>query len=117
MDLEAALAELVSGIEGARGVYLIDREAILVASVAAPGFDGEEFGARLTVVLREVKRITSQTLQSELRSVTLELEQGRLVLLLLEGGFTLALLLAPDANVGRARYYLRRLSFALAGQL
>ncbi|MBK8481628.1 MAG: hypothetical protein IPL40_10690 [Proteobacteria bacterium] len=98
-------------------VLLRDDGAVVDQSFAEPSATAAGFGPQLTGVLAEVRR-TAQVLEYG-QVAEIAVSTDRLTLLVRAVGLRhyLALILAPDGNVGRGRFLLRTFASRLAAVL
>jgi len=118
MDFEAALRPLLARAVGVRGCALLDPDGIVVAAAAAdPAGSREDLGAHCALFLRELATIVPRLEGGPLRATILDAERGSVVLILLQGGYGLALHLDRDGNLGQALFEARKVGFALNAAL
>ena len=114
MNFDAALRSLLERAAGVRGCVLLDPDGILLGSaLAGPEINGEDLGARCSLLLRELATVTPRLGGGPLRASILDAEGGSLVLVPLRGNYGLVLLLEQDGNLGQALFEARKVGFAL----
>jgi predicted regulator of Ras-like GTPase activity (Roadblock/LC7/MglB family) len=124
MSFEPTLQKMIDGCAGAIGVALMGTDGIAVAELQAPDpdlsvLDGEvgaagiEFGR----ILDEVRKAADALSGGRLEEVVVALARMTLVFRAVDDELFLVVALAPNGNLGKARFLLRRHLLELREQL
>jgi len=120
MSFEPTLQKMVDACPGALGIALMGSDGIPVAeiAVAAEGSDvvggaGVEFGR----ILDEVRKGSDALGGGRLEETVISLARFTLVFLPVDDELFLVVALAPDGNLGKARFLMRRHLLELREQL
>jgi predicted regulator of Ras-like GTPase activity (Roadblock/LC7/MglB family) len=124
MSFEPTLQKMIDGCAGAIGVALMGTDGIAVAELQAPDpdlsvLDGEvgaagiEFGR----ILDEVRKAADALSGGRLEEVVVGLARMTLVFRAVDDELFLVVALAPNGNLGKARFLLRRHLLELREQL
>lgn len=124
MSFEALLAEIVRSCGGGIGAALMGGDGIPIAEVrisTAPegplaediGTAGVEFGR----ILDEIRKASDALAGGTVLETLVVLSRFSLLFRAIDDDTFLVLVLAPDGNVGKARYLIRRHLAALRQQL
>jgi predicted regulator of Ras-like GTPase activity (Roadblock/LC7/MglB family) len=124
MSFEPTLQKMIDGCTGAIGVALMGSDGIAVAELQAPDpdlgvLDGEvgaagiEFGR----ILDEVRKAADALSGGRLEEVVIGLARMTLVFRAVDDELFLVVALAPNGNLGKARFLLRRHLLELREQL
>jgi predicted regulator of Ras-like GTPase activity (Roadblock/LC7/MglB family) len=104
-----AIQSVVEGVDGGLAGMLMDFEGIAVDSYsrADAGFDIEAVGAEASVLVKSIQRATSMLDAGDTREVSIQSERMVTLIRVLNDTYFIALTLAPEGNLGKARYLLR----------
>lgn len=116
---QALLKEVVDHTDGGLATLLMDFEGIAVDSYSKPGaaFDITTIGAEFSVVIKSIQRATNMLEAGEPSEVTIASEKVTTLIRVLSDTYFVAFAMAPDANIGKARYMLRTKVPALLKEL
>ena len=115
MSFAGLLREIVEGCGGGIGAVLMGSDGIPIEQVVVgpipqgPLADdlataGVEFGR----ILDEIRKASDALSGGEVRETLVVLDRFSLLFRAVDGDLFLVLVLAPDANIGKARYLIRR---------
>ncbi|HEU5304271.1 MAG TPA: roadblock/LC7 domain-containing protein [Gemmatimonadales bacterium] len=116
----AALGDVVRGLaarEGVEAVLVLSADGLPIEQASRVPFEAESLAALTATLGQYATRLGLGTGRGALRTAVLEYERGLLVVAQMEGGDGLAILAAPDANLGELLYDLRQHRPALAALL
>jgi predicted regulator of Ras-like GTPase activity (Roadblock/LC7/MglB family) len=122
MSFESVLQAIVADCPGALGAALMGSDGIAIAQVAAPGAFvsadevgvlGVEFGR----IFDEARKAGDAAGAGSALELSVRSERLYVVLQALDRETYLVLALAPEGNVGKGRYLMRRHQLALREQL
>ena len=104
-----ALEAVVMGAEGGLAGLLMDFQGVAVESFTKEGatFDVDTIGAEYSVVIKSIQRAAESLEAGDAREVAVVADKMITVFRVVNAEYFVALALAPDANVGKARYLLR----------
>jgi predicted regulator of Ras-like GTPase activity (Roadblock/LC7/MglB family) len=113
-----ALQAAVNGSQSYAGV-LMDFEGIPVDSfvTSESPFDIEVVGAEVSVLVKQIQRAAEMLDAGGTQEVSFRSERLTTVVRIIDHNYFLAILLAPDGNVGKARFALRVLAPKLKAEL
>jgi predicted regulator of Ras-like GTPase activity (Roadblock/LC7/MglB family) len=116
---QALLKEVVDSTEGGLATLLMDFEGIAVDSYSKPesSFDINIIGAEFSVVVKSIARATEMLEAGEPAEVAIQAEKVTTLIRVINETYFVAFSLAPDANIGKARYLLRTKAPLLAKEL
>jgi predicted regulator of Ras-like GTPase activity (Roadblock/LC7/MglB family) len=116
---QAVLKEIVDGTDGGLSTLLMDFEGIAVDSYSKPGvpFDITNVGIEYGVVLKSIQRAAQSLEAGSTAEVAIQAEKMITLIRVVNSSYFVAFSLAPDANVGKARYMLRTRVPALLKEL
>jgi predicted regulator of Ras-like GTPase activity (Roadblock/LC7/MglB family) len=106
---QSVLKEVVENTEGGLASLLMDFEGIAVDSYAKDGaaFDITTVGAEFSVVVKSIQRAAQMLEAGDTAEVAVQAEKMTTLIRVVNDTYFVALSLAPDANIGKARYMLR----------
>lgn len=113
----AGLADVVRGLaarEGVEAVLVLSADGLPIEHASRGAFEAESLAALTATLGQYANRLGLGAGRGALRTAVLEYERGLLVVAQLGGGDGLAILAAPDANIGDLLYDLRQHRPALA---
>jgi predicted regulator of Ras-like GTPase activity (Roadblock/LC7/MglB family) len=120
MSFEPTLQKMIDGVPGALGAALMGSDGIPVAEVSGAGEGGElvggagvEFGR----ILDEVRKGADALGAGRLDEMVIALARCTLVFRSVDDELFLVVALAPDGNLGKARFQVRRRLLELREQL
>lgn len=119
MTFSEILAGAANSVEGALAVGLVGVDGIGVETVVTDGaeLDAEALEVELAGLVGTVNR-TSQSLSSgQIKDLFIEAENCSYLITLLDKDYFLMVLLGPQANLGRARFEVKRVSQRLRDSL
>ena len=113
------LKDVVDNTEGGLATLLMDFEGIAVDSYSKPGspFDITTIGAEFSVVLKAIQRAAQMLEAGDTAEVAIQAEKVTTLIRVVNDSYFVAFSLAPDANIGKARYLLRTKLPALLKEL
>jgi uncharacterized protein len=116
----ASLTEVVRGLaerNGVEAVLVLSGDGLPIEQAARGSFDPESLAALTATLVQYATRLGLGADRGGLRNAVLEYERGLLVVAQISTGDCLAILAAPDADVGPLLYDLRQHRPALAALL
>jgi predicted regulator of Ras-like GTPase activity (Roadblock/LC7/MglB family) len=116
----AGLGDVVRGLvarEGVEAVLVLSGDGLPIEHASRVPFEAESLAALTATLAQYATRLGLGAGQGALRTAVLEYERGLLVVAQMGGGDSVAVLAAPDANVGELLYDLRQHRPALAALL
>lgn len=124
MSFERILRGIVDECGGGLGAALMGNDGIPIVQVMssrpAPAFGSEDMGAagaEFGRILDEIRKVADTLDGGMLQEAVVSLTRFTLVLRGVDADTFLVLALAPDANLGRARYLVRRHLLALREEM
>lgn len=120
MIFREVLQKALDNTEGCLGILIMGTDGITVQKVLRP--EGAEFDfdiavAEYTALIRNTKRMNSETGIGKLQEVAFTTESGIFILRFVNDDYFIALVLSPEGNFGRGRYELRRAELLLEKEL
>ena len=123
MSFDAILQDIVDGCPGSQGAVLMGADGIPIAQ-ACPVTAGPDAEDEVTVmviefgrVLEEARKAAGAVQAGGLEELSVRMEGGWIVVRPVDRETQLVLALAPDGNVGKGRFLLRRHLAALREEL
>ena len=116
----AGLGDVVRGLvarEGVEAVLVLSADGLPIEHASRVPFEAESLAALTATLAQYATRLGLGAGRGALRTAVLEYERGLLVVAQMDGGDGVAVLAAPDANVGELLYDLRQHRPALAALL
>jgi predicted regulator of Ras-like GTPase activity (Roadblock/LC7/MglB family) len=102
------LQGVVEGTQGGLAGLLMDFEGIPLESYAKDvDFDIEAVGAEASVVVKAIQRAAVMLDAGETREVAIQSDKMATLIRVINNEYFVAVTLAPDANLGKARFLLR----------
>jgi predicted regulator of Ras-like GTPase activity (Roadblock/LC7/MglB family) len=124
MSFERILRTIVDECGGGLGAALMGNDGISIAQVASSrataGFDADDMGAagvEFGRILDEIRKVTDTIGGGALSETVVSLARFTLVLRVVDAETFLVLAIAPDGNLGKARYLVRRHLLALREEM
>ncbi len=119
MTFTEILAEATHNVEGIVAAGLVGVDGIGVETVSADGevMDTQAAEVELAGVVGSIKRATQALSAGGLKDVLIESEKLSYLISLIGQDYFLVLTLGPDANLGRARFEVKRVSNKLRDTL
>jgi len=106
VSFESFIEGLLDACPGAQGAAIVDADGIPV--IAKPtGIELEVLGAEFAAILRDVGQGGSDLKHGHLQQVSVCAQDAVVILTTIVAGYFLVLLLGPEAQVGRGRFYSR----------
>jgi predicted regulator of Ras-like GTPase activity (Roadblock/LC7/MglB family) len=104
-----AIQSVVEGVDGGLAGMLVDLEGIPVDSYSKDdaGFDIEAVGAEASVLVKSIQRANEMLGAGETKEVSIRSDKMVTLIRVLNETYFIALTLAPEGNLGKARYLLR----------
>jgi predicted regulator of Ras-like GTPase activity (Roadblock/LC7/MglB family) len=116
----ASLNEVVRSLAeraGVQGVLVLSGDGLPIEQASRGSFDAESLAALTATLVQHAGRLGSGAAQGALKTAVIEFERGLLVVAQVGAGDCLAIVAAPDADVGPVLYDLRQHRPALAALL
>jgi predicted regulator of Ras-like GTPase activity (Roadblock/LC7/MglB family) len=116
----AGLSEVVRNLaarEGVEAVLVLSGDGLPIEQASRGAFDAESLAALTATLVQYATRLGLGANRGSLRNAVIEYEHGLLIIAQLGAGDCLALLTAPDADVGALLYDLRQQRPALTALL
>ena len=116
----AGLGDVVRGLvarEGVEAVLVLSADGLPIEHASRVPFEAESLAALTATLAQYATRLGLGAGRGGLRTAVLEYERGLLVVAQMDGGDGVAVLAAPDANIGELLYDLRQHRPALAALL
>ena len=119
MSFETELRSVLTNVEGTQAVALMGFDGIVVAEtkMEKAQVPYQEVGVELSRVLKEASKVSVGNGVGDLQEMIIDSQKNRFVLRVLTPEYFVLLMLSRDANVGKGRYHLRRISPALKKEL
>jgi predicted regulator of Ras-like GTPase activity (Roadblock/LC7/MglB family) len=119
MSFDTELRSVLTSVKGAEAVALMGFDGIIVAESRSEGAQVpyQEVGVEFSRVIKEASKVSVGNGIGDLAEMTIDSGQHRFVFRVLNQEYFVLLMLSPDANVGKGRYYLRRALPALQKEL
>ena len=118
MSFTSILQEIVENCGGGLGATLMGNDGIPIEEFSAEGAEGAApeismLGVEFGRVLEEIRKASDSVRGGALRETVLSLSRFLLIFQPVDEDTFLLLALAPDGNLGKARYLMRRQMLAL----
>ena len=116
----ASLPEIVRALaqrEGVEAVLVLSGDGLPIEQASRESFDPESLAALTATLLPHATRLGTGAARGALRTAVIEYERGLLVIAQFGAGDCLAILAAPDTDIGPLLYDLRQHRPALAALL
>ena len=124
MSFTSILREIVENCEGGLGAALMGNDGIPIEEFSAEGAEGEGAAPEISMlgvefgrVLEEVRKASDSVRGGALCETVFSLSRFLLIFQPVDEDTFLLLALAPDGNLGKARYLMRRQMLALRQEL
>lgn len=126
MSFERILQQIVDDCGGGFGAALMGLDGIAIAQVASSGplsradplgGDVTSAGIEFGRILSDISKAAEALGGGDLRETMVQFEELSLIFHAVESDVFLILALAPDGNVGKARYLIRRSQVAIRAEL
>jgi predicted regulator of Ras-like GTPase activity (Roadblock/LC7/MglB family) len=106
---QEVLKEVVDGTDGGLATLLMDFEGIEVASYSKPSsvINIVTIGAELSVVIKSIQRAAQMLEAGDTAEIAIQADKVTTLIRVVNDSYFVAFSLAPDANIGKARYMLR----------
>lgn len=112
------LEELINHTQGAFAALVVDLDGLLIDSCGrSEGCNFEQMAAHFSQLLKNSAEMTSSLQSSSLMEVSFVASDLRVVMRVLAGSYSVVLLLSEGANLGQARFELRKIQFDLEKEL
>jgi predicted regulator of Ras-like GTPase activity (Roadblock/LC7/MglB family) len=115
-----SLNELISGLaarDGVEAALVLSADGLPIEQSSRGSFDAESLAALTATAVQYAAKLGSAAGRGTFRTAVIEYERGLLVIAQFGAGDCLAILAAPEANVGPLLYDLRQHRPALAALL
>ena len=124
MSFEALLREIVEGCGGGIGAALMGNDGIPIEQVTASqavssplaediATAGTEFGR----ILEEIRKASDAIAGGALTEASVVLDRFSIVFRVIDSDTFMAVVVAPNGNLGKARYLMRRYQLAIRQEL
>ena len=124
MNFEKILQQILSDCRGALALALMESDGIPIAQVQAPPGAGDPLGGDIGAAGVEFSRIIGDISKAagslgggRLRETVVTLERMTLIFHHVEEDILVVCALSPEANLGKARYLIRRSILAIRQEL
>ena len=125
MSFDAILEQIVAAGPGVLGVALVGNDGLVVAqaeSSSAQDGDGENWdistlGVEFGRIIEDLNRASSDMGVGGIAEVMVRLDRVTLIASRVDEDLLLILGLAPDGNIGKARYLMRRDGWAIRQEI
>jgi predicted regulator of Ras-like GTPase activity (Roadblock/LC7/MglB family) len=122
MSFESILGQVLNECPGALGVALMGNDGIPIAQVAVPspqdlGDEVSLLGIEFGRILDEARKAADAASAGGVVELAVQTERFHVLVHALDRDTYLVLALAPEANVGKGRYLMRRHQLALREEL
>ena len=109
MEFKDILRDLVKRIDGGRAAVLMGYDGIAIDEYRAEGVgtDIQLIGIEYTSIIKEIKRASGILEGGELAEVSVMTENGIVVVREVSKDYFLMANLAPEGNLGKARYLMK----------
>lgn len=107
----------LAGREGVQAVVVLGRDGLPIDAKAGDGLDADGVAALVPSVVAACTRLGNAAGRGEFGSSVVEFGQGMLVIASVNAETLLALVIAPQTNIGSLLFELRRHRGAIAGLL
>jgi predicted regulator of Ras-like GTPase activity (Roadblock/LC7/MglB family) len=109
------LKKIVERVDGAEAAVILGLDGIIIERAGADGpVELDLIGAEYSSLLRNSLRTSSDTGLGSLHELLVVTEQATLIMKVLTPDYCILITLHPQANVGRARFELRKAQLLLA---
>lgn len=113
MTFGEVLTEAINSVDGIIAACLVGLDGIgveMVLQEGVEGFDREEVEVELSGMVSSINRSLNTLTAGRFKELMLETSNLSYLITLLDSDYFLAFILSAEANLGRARYELRRTS-------
>ena len=119
MDFLRLIKDMVHGVEGGLAGTVMGMDGIPIQSYAKDGafIDTEALLVEYIGVLGEIKKASEILNLGETEEIIITLGRVRIVLRIITDPYFVAFILSHDGNLGKARYYLKKVAASAAGEL
>lgn len=119
MSFDTELQFVLSQVEGSQAVALMGFDGIIVAETRSDQakVPYQEMGVELSRVLKEAAKVSVGNDVGDLSEMVLDSKKSQCILHVLNADYFVLMVLGPEANVGKGRYFLRRAIPALVKEL
>ena len=120
---QTLLKDVVDSVDGGLATLVMDFEGIAVDAYTKPNagagseFDIQTIGAEFSVVIKSIQRAGEMLEAGETAEVTIQAAKVMTLIRVISDTYFVAFAMAPDANIGKARFKLRTTVPALAKEL
>jgi predicted regulator of Ras-like GTPase activity (Roadblock/LC7/MglB family) len=117
--IAARLRELVDQVPGALAAVLVDQDGLTVDSYGRPDADveSESLSAECNTVIARARDAASRLEYGAVGELAVGTERCFLLCRFVQGKYFLILVLGRSGLLGKARFYLQRIAFALRAEL
>lgn len=103
------LKEMVDNVKGGVAATIMAKDGIPIQNyIKEAGYDVDSLGAEYARILQETKNAASQLKLGEVEELSVAAMGSTVIMRLINGDYFMAVVLAPEAVTGKARYYLKR---------
>lgn len=124
MSFSSILHAIVDGCGGGLGAALMGNDGIAIEQVSASGSPGADRGEDVSAagielgrILEEIRKASDALSGGAVTELVVSLARFHLVLRVVDDETFVVVALAPDGNLGKARYLIRRHLLALREEL
>ncbi len=108
IEVVQSLRRVTNHLDDVRGIALVGADGLLVEALQLdPLADLATLAAELSVVRKDLDQAVQSVGMGALECVQLETPEGSVLLSGVGGGYFLLMVIQPDGNPGRARFYLQ----------
>ena len=109
MSMEDILGNMVKAVDGALGALVGGFDGMGVAAVVSDErINVAEITAAIAMALTYVQKVAEETKAGDLEEVVIQMGKGTFYVKPLTSDYWMGMILAPDANIGRAKLELNK---------
>ncbi len=108
IEVVQSLRRVTNHLDDVRGIALVGPDGLMVEALQLdPLADLTALAAELSVTRKDLTQAVQGAGMGNLDGIQLETEEGSVLVAGLAGGYFLLMVIQPDGNPGRGRFYLR----------